>query len=84
MGLFVCGHNQIIKGGSGSGTTSQTRYKRVDTLPEKGATNTVYLVPSPNPQEGDEYIEYIWTGDHWEIINSTIDNIIIDGIYWED
>lgn len=44
---------------------------KVDVLPEEGASRTIYLVPSSDPETANSYDEYIWTDDGWEKIGST-------------
>ena len=44
---------------------------KVDVLPEEGASRTIYLVPSSDPETANMYDEYIWTEDGWEKIGST-------------
>ena len=42
----------------------------VDTLPETGEDNKIYLVPKTG-STGDVYNEYIWVNNAWELIGST-------------
>ena len=46
-------------------------FKKVDTLPEAGESNVIYLVPSKDPSEQNEKDEYMWLDDKWELIGST-------------
>ena len=40
----------------------------VEELPTADILNKIYLVPDPDGQAGkNEYIEYIWAEDHWEV-----------------
>lgn len=43
----------------------------VDELPEEGASATIYLVPSEDPDQENIYNEYMWIEDAWELIGST-------------
>lgn len=45
------------------------RYEVVTTLPTTGQSNTIYLVPKPDQQDG--YDEYIYVDDEWELIGDT-------------
>lgn len=47
----------------------------VQVLPETGASNTIYLVPSSDPKTGDLYEEYIFTNGKWERIGGTSINL---------
>ena len=64
--------------------------KPVDSLPEAGETNVIYLVPSEKPEEQNVKDEYIWLDNKWECIGSTkIDLSVYDehikkDIYGED
>lgn len=47
-----------------------TTFEVVDQLPEQGESNVIYLVP--NEQAADnEYEEYIWVNNKWELIGTT-------------
>ena len=47
-----------------------TTFEVVDELPEQGESNVIYLVP--NEQSADnEYEEYIWVNNKWELIGTT-------------
>lgn len=47
-----------------------TTFEVVDELPEQGESNVIYLVP--NEQAADnEYEEYIWVNNNWELIGTT-------------
>lgn len=43
----------------------------VDELPEEGSENTLYLVPSDDPEQDNVYTEYIWTGTAFEMVGTT-------------
>lgn len=41
----------------------------VDELPTSDILNKIYLLPDPDGQVGkNEYVEYLWVNDHWEIV----------------
>lgn len=43
--------------------------KVVEVLPTADIENKIYLVPDPEGQAGkNEYVEYLWTNDHWEVL----------------
>lgn len=46
-------------------------YTTVDSLPESGETNLIYLVPSTNPGEQNIKDEFMWINNAWEKIGST-------------
>lgn len=47
-----------------------TTFEVVDELPQQGESNVIYLVP--NEQSDDnEYEEYIWVNNKWELIGTT-------------
>lgn len=52
-------------------------FKVVEELPTSDIENKIYLLLDPNGQVGkNEYIEYLWVNDHWEIVGkytATID-----------
>ena len=52
-------------------TLDKLTYKVVDTLPTKGETNTIYLVPNTNSQDKNIKDEYLWVDNKWELIGST-------------
>lgn len=45
--------------------------KVVQTLPQTGVANFIYLVPSSDPGTENIYDEYVWTENGWELIGST-------------
>lgn len=53
------------------GSTSSINFKVVDSLPETGESNIIYLVPSSKQEEKNVKDEYIWVDDSWELIGST-------------
>lgn len=59
-------------------TASGIRFEAVETLPEAGEINVIYLVP--NGQAGSNVKdEYMWIDGKWEVLGSTEANL--DG-YW--
>lgn len=56
---------------SGGGSSSSTINNQiVNELPSIGDSNTIYLVPSDNPEEQNTYIEYMYINNNWEQIGS--------------
>lgn len=51
---------------------------KVDELPEAGEPNKIYLVPK-EPKESNNFDEYIWVDNAWELIGST--EIDVSGTY---
>ncbi|TGY80862.1 hypothetical protein [Lepagella muris] len=44
-------------------------FEVVDELPTSDIKNKIYCVPDPDGEVGkNEYIEYLWLGDHWEAV----------------
>ena len=43
----------------------------VDTLPETGAANTIYVVNKADGEEGNVKSEYLWINNTWELIGGT-------------
>lgn len=44
-------------------------FELVDELPTADIKNKIYCVPDPDGEVGkNERIEYMWTGDHWEVV----------------
>lgn len=52
----------------------------VATLPEKGETNKLYLLPAPveDNDEQDLFFEYVWTGSTWERLGTKQIKINLD------
>lgn len=46
-------------------------FKIVESLPESGEGNIIYLVPKTSAETDDVYDEYIWQNSKWERIGST-------------
>lgn len=60
---------------------SITTFKKevVDSLPEVGEDNTIYLIPNPDSEEGNSKLEYLWIDGAYELIGST--SVDLSG-YW--
>ena len=55
-------------------TIDTTLYVVVSSLPAEpapGNENKIHLVPDPDGETGNEYIEYLWKGDEWEELGKT-------------
>lgn len=60
------------KGDKGDkGEPGAVKMQVVDTLPETGETDTIYLVKKDNPGEQNLYDEYVYTNTGWEHIGDT-------------
>lgn len=60
------------KGDKGNqGEPGAVKMQVVDTLPETGQTDTIYLVKKDNPGEQNLYDEYVYTETGWEHIGDT-------------
>ena len=59
------------------GSISQISFRRVDSLPEAGETNVIYLVPKTDAEAQNGFDEFIWVDNAWEKIGST--DINLDG-----
>ena len=54
-------------------------YKIVETLPEKGDEDTIYLLRNPNEEDQNLFIEYLYSKEHgWEEIGKFIPNIKLE------
>lgn len=53
------------------GAVSTVSFQKVDSLPDTGESNIIYLVPSTTSTEDNIYDEYIWVDNDWEHIGST-------------
>lgn len=53
------------------GEPGAVKMQVVDTLPETGETDTIYLVKKDNPGEQNLYDEYVYTDTGWEHIGDT-------------
>lgn len=57
-------------------SVNKPAFEVVDTLPESGEQNVIYLVKKTSSEQNDVYDEYVWITDedgtsHWEHIGST-------------
>lgn len=60
------------KGDKGDkGEPGSVKMQVVDTIPETGRTDTIYLVKKDNPGEQNLYDEYVYTETGWEHIGDT-------------
>lgn len=60
------------KGDKGDqGEPGAVKMQVVDTLPETGRTDTIYLVKKDNPSDQNLYDEYVYTKTGWEHIGDT-------------
>lgn len=64
------------------GSITTINFKIVDSLPETGQNNLIYLVPSSKQEENNIKDEYIWIDDSWELIGST--KIDLSNYYTKD
>lgn len=60
--------------------TSGINSEIVDELPDEGKSGTIYIVPSKNPTQDNNFDEYIWVDGKWEgiggqAISGTIDTL---------
>lgn len=53
------------------GAIQTAHFEVVQTLPQTGESNVIYLVPRTSPETGNYYDEYIYTNNNWEKIGST-------------
>jgi hypothetical protein len=53
------------------GEPGSVKMQVVDTLPDVGETDTIYLVKKSNPGEQNLYDEYVYANDSWEHIGDT-------------
>lgn len=58
-------------GRSTSGGKGSLKYVIVDTLPEAGEDNTIYLVPKSTSKTNNYYDEYMYINNNWELIGDT-------------
>lgn len=62
---------QLVAEKGQNGAPGAVKMQVVDTLPETGETDTIYLVKKDNPGEQNLYDEYIYTDTGWEHIGDT-------------
>lgn len=62
---------KMYKEGGGGGGESKMKKIIVDELPESDIDeNAIYMVPGANPEEGNQYDEYVHTPQGWEMIST--------------
>ena len=62
-GIEITAENEIRT------TLDVSPFVLVDELPTSDIKNKIYCVPDPDGEAGkNERIEYMWTGDHWEVV----------------
>ena len=52
-------------------TNAGLKYRKVDTLPASGENGVVYLVRNEGQDDENNYIEYLWVENHWEILGTS-------------
>lgn len=62
---------QLVAEKGQNGAPGAVKMQVVDTLPETGQTDTIYLVKKDNPGEQNLYDEYVYTETGWEHIGDT-------------
>lgn len=62
---------QLVAEKGQNGEPGAVKMQVVDTLPETGRTDTIYLVKKDNPGEQNLYDEYVYTETGWEHIGDT-------------
>ena len=62
---------QLVAEKGQNGEPGAVKMQVVDTLPETGQTDTIYLVKKDNPGEQNLYDEYVYTDTGWEHIGDT-------------
>lgn len=62
---------QLVAEKGQNGEPGAVKMQVVDTLPETGRTDTIYLVKKDNPGEQNLYDEYVYTDTGWEHIGDT-------------
>ena len=62
---------QLVAEKGQNGAPGAVKMQVVDTLPETGETDTIYLVKKDNPGEQNLYDEYVYTDTGWEHIGDT-------------
>lgn len=77
--------NASTGGGGGGGTVIiKDLYKIVQTLPNTGDINVIYLVPKVNKEEVDGYDEYLYVNGKWELIGTVNADINLTDYYTKD
>lgn len=62
---------QLVAEKGQNGEPGAVKMQVVDTLPETGETDTIYLVKKDNPGEQNLYDEYVYANGAWEHIGDT-------------
>lgn len=62
---------QLVAEKGQNGEPGAVKMQVVDTLPETGETDTIYLVKKDNPGKQNLYDEYVYTDTGWEHIGDT-------------
>ena len=62
---------QLVAEKGQNGEPGAVKMQVVDTLPETGETDTIYLVKKSNPGEQNLYDEYVYANGAWEHIGDT-------------
>ena len=74
---------QGIPGPQGAqGIPGSVKMQIVETLPETGADDTIYLIAKTSPEDQNVYDEYIYTNSNWERIGDT--SINLDNYYTKE
>lgn len=62
-------------------TLEKVTIKKVDSLPEVGEPNIIYLVPKESKKD-DSFDEYMWIEEKWERVGST--GVDLDNYYTKE
>ena len=73
---------QLVAEKGQNGEPGAVKMQVVDTLPETGETDTIYLVKKDNPGEQNLYNEYVYTDTGWEHIGDT--SVDLSNYYTKD
>lgn len=73
---------QLVAEKGQNGAPGAVKMQVVDTLPETGETDTIYLVKKDNPGEQNLYDEYVYTDTGWEHIGDT--SVDLSNYYTKD
>lgn len=61
LGDYLTDDEVIAAIESAIGDVAHIQFKKVDSLPETGETNVIYLVPNGASEENNAYDEYFWS-----------------------
>ena len=65
-----------------TGEAGQIEFIVVNELPQEGVEGTIYLVPLEEPDtQGNNYAEYIWVNDNWELLGKIGVSVDLSGYY---